>query len=184
MTEACCRLVALTARGTSADQRPSVDPIRSYSHIRRGQHRDMAALDLGRVGAHALPQEALQLRLDSAVVLGHDVRARLRLPRDAWGFWTNMSAAGAKWVTMRRVRDRCRSAGERNTLRESGALRRKQDFETARSRYLDWTTGSCRPRRRHHACKARRKRACADPRPVLFSLVRSRRFRTDPVGAA
>src|SRR5215472_970567 len=48
-----------------------------------GQHRDVATFDFTNRGAHAFRDKALQLRLDSVVLRGHDVPARLGLPGDA-----------------------------------------------------------------------------------------------------
>src|SRR2546429_4076624 len=50
-----------------------------------GQHGDVAAVHVVGVGAHTLRHEALQVGVDGAVVVGHDVPARLRLPRGALG---------------------------------------------------------------------------------------------------
>jgi hypothetical protein len=47
---------------------------------RVGEHRDVAAVQLGCGGAHALRDKPLQLGMDRAVFRGHDVPARLRLP--------------------------------------------------------------------------------------------------------
>src|SRR2546429_354390 len=58
----------------------------------------------------------------------HDLRALLARPMERSGFAAEhavLSPVLLWWET--------------NTLRESAALRRKQDFETARSRCLDWT---------------------------------------------
>src|SRR5260370_39198533 len=45
----------------------------------------MAAVDSVRGGAHALRYEAFKIRVNRAVVVGHDVPAWLRLPGDAGG---------------------------------------------------------------------------------------------------
>jgi hypothetical protein len=47
-----------------------------------GQHDDVAAVGLIGGRAHALGTEALELRLDSAVLLGDDVPARLPVRDD------------------------------------------------------------------------------------------------------
>src|SRR2546426_5971394 len=44
------------------------------------EHGDVAAVGLMDGGAHPLRDEALQLGMDGAVVLGHDVPARFRPP--------------------------------------------------------------------------------------------------------
>jgi hypothetical protein len=46
-----------------------------------GEHWDMATLDLIGGGAHPFGNETFQIGVHSAVVLAHDVPARLRLPR-------------------------------------------------------------------------------------------------------
>jgi hypothetical protein len=50
---------------------------------RLGEHRNVAALHLDGRGAHALRSEALQVRVDGAILGGHDVPTRLRPPGDA-----------------------------------------------------------------------------------------------------
>ena len=45
-----------------------------------GEHWHVAAVDLVSGGAHTLREEALQVRMNGAVVLGDDVPARLRFP--------------------------------------------------------------------------------------------------------
>src|SRR5207237_3365789 len=49
-----------------------------------GEHRHMAAIDLVNGGAHAFRDKALQIGVHSAVVLAHDVPARLRSPRGSF----------------------------------------------------------------------------------------------------
>src|SRR5580700_9821214 len=49
-------------------------------HVGVGEHRDVAAGDLRRGGAHTLREEALQIGMHSVVVLADDVPAWLRLP--------------------------------------------------------------------------------------------------------
>src|SRR5260370_36775900 len=48
-----------------------------------GEHGNVAAVDLSCGCAHTLRNEAFQIGMDGAVVLGHDVPARLRPPGDA-----------------------------------------------------------------------------------------------------
>src|SRR5260370_8077048 len=50
---------------------------------RLGEHWNVAALHLDGRGAHALRGEAFQLRMDTAILGGHDRPARLRPPSDA-----------------------------------------------------------------------------------------------------
>ena len=50
-----------------------------------GKHRDVATVDGIGGSAHTLRREAFQVRMDSAVVVGHDVPTRLRLPGRARG---------------------------------------------------------------------------------------------------
>src|SRR5882762_8752651 len=50
-----------------------------------GKHRDVATVDGIGGSAHTLRREAFQVRMDSAVVVGHDVPTRLRLPGGARG---------------------------------------------------------------------------------------------------
>ena len=52
------------------------------------QHWYVAAVDSVRGGAHALGYEAFKIRVNRAVVVGHDVPTRLRPPSDAWGIST------------------------------------------------------------------------------------------------
>src|SRR6202043_3371708 len=47
---------------------------------RLGQHRDMTAVCFDGCGAHMLGDEPLQLGMNSAILGGNDVPARLRLP--------------------------------------------------------------------------------------------------------
>src|SRR5260370_2143431 len=50
-----------------------------------GEHGNVAAVGLVGGGAHALRNEAFQLRVDGVVLIGHDVPARLRLPGGVFG---------------------------------------------------------------------------------------------------
>jgi hypothetical protein len=50
-----------------------------------GEHGDVAAVDVIGGGAHELGDKALELRMDGAVVVGRDVPAGLRSPRDPLG---------------------------------------------------------------------------------------------------
>ena len=66
---------------------------------RLGEHRNVAALHLDGRGAHALRSEAFQVRMDSAILGGHDRPARLRPPSDAIQLLgEQIEGAGAKWV--------------------------------------------------------------------------------------
>src|SRR5229473_5219558 len=48
-----------------------------------GQHRDVAAINCVRGCTHSLCQEALKIRLNRSVFVGHDIPVWLRLPGDA-----------------------------------------------------------------------------------------------------
>jgi len=52
--------------------------------VRFGEHGDVAALDLIGRGAHTFRDKAFQIGVDSAVVLAHDVPARLGSPRGSF----------------------------------------------------------------------------------------------------
>lgn len=50
-----------------------------------GKHGDVAAVERIGGGAHALRYEAFKIRVDGAIVVGHDVPTRLRPPGGARG---------------------------------------------------------------------------------------------------
>jgi hypothetical protein len=52
--------------------------------VRLGKHGDVAAVELMRVRFHTFRDEAFQVGVNSAVVLAHDVPARLRSPRGSF----------------------------------------------------------------------------------------------------
>jgi hypothetical protein len=72
-----------------ATRRAAIHGIRSGTdHVeheaRLREHGDMAGVDLIGGRAHPLRHEAFEVRLDRAVLVGHDVSTRLRLPGGAF----------------------------------------------------------------------------------------------------
>src|SRR5260370_41357709 len=58
------------------------------------QHRDVAAVDSVGGCIHTLRHEAFQIRVNRAVVVGHDVPTRLRLPGGAFRFLKEQVGSG------------------------------------------------------------------------------------------
>src|SRR5215467_3654583 len=56
-----------------------LDDLDDFSWVR--QERDVARLDLGGLGVHALRQESLEIGVDGAIFLSDDVPGRNGLPR-------------------------------------------------------------------------------------------------------
>jgi hypothetical protein len=92
-----------------ATRRAAIHGIRSGTdHVeheaRLREHGDMAGVDLIGGRAHPLRHEALEVRLDRAVLVGHDVPTGFDFQAVPSTFSLNSSAAGAAWVAQTRFR--------------------------------------------------------------------------------